>query len=358
MTDTPQTPPSSPIESSRNISLRKTIARLMAVQALYSNDLLMPKPTAPSTAEPNTNETSSLQDSSLSSIADALHNNNTSQDIASDNNLTPEQLQQLTHTMLGWYEEYIYLPEKAEATQNNTAFDLPKPDKIDRRFFRLRLTSTTKHLAEIDNILQRCLARGWPLHRINSIARAILRCATDEIQRDSSTVPPVIIAEYLLIAEAFLDDKDIAFVNAVLDKVSRLIRAQDSGESLRAHMQATLETQSTAPETSSSLDVKYRPEKLTLTLEAKQKLAERLANKDSVETASDRNKSTNDDETEDDAIPQQENISTEEFLRQQEALEEERIRTEGIPTSIVQTKQPAIGTTSIAKSTSDKGRTR
>ncbi|MBY0293021.1 MAG: transcription antitermination factor NusB [Alphaproteobacteria bacterium] len=101
--------------------------------------------------------------------------------------------------------------------------------KIDTTFFsKLTEGAWTLHQRS-DEVIEGALKTGWSLDRIESVTRAILRAALYEIletQTDSS----VIIDEYLNITRKFFDDREVAFVNGILNTIATKIRNVSSAE--------------------------------------------------------------------------------------------------------------------------------
>jgi len=77
---------------------------------------------------------------------------------------------------------------------------------------------------KIDPYIERNLADGWALKRINSTARAVLRAALVELVLEPTTPVRVILDEYVEIAKSFFDDADIKFINGLLDAAAHDIR--------------------------------------------------------------------------------------------------------------------------------------
>jgi N utilization substance protein B len=85
------------------------------------------------------------------------------------------------------------------------------------------------HRAEkdIDPILSAVLPADWPLERLESVMRAILRAAGFEMLAKGEVPARVVINEYVDLAHAFFEGKEPGFVNGVLDKVARTLRAEE-----------------------------------------------------------------------------------------------------------------------------------
>lgn len=78
---------------------------------------------------------------------------------------------------------------------------------------------------EWDAQITPCLNEEWSLERLESIIRAIFRAGAYELSARPDVPTKVIINEYLDIAHAFYDRAETSFVNGVLDKLARALRA-------------------------------------------------------------------------------------------------------------------------------------
>ncbi len=97
----------------------------------------------------------------------------------------------------------------------------------DAAFFSDILRGAIETQERLDPYLQRHLAEGWTLKRIDSIARAILRAGLYEMVRRADVPFKVIIDEYLDIAHAFFDGDEPKFINGVLDRAARDARKDE-----------------------------------------------------------------------------------------------------------------------------------
>lgn len=73
----------------------------------------------------------------------------------------------------------------------------------------------------IDPILDAALVNGWPLKRIETVLRAVLRAGAYELSARPDVPARVVVAEYVNVAAAFLDREETGMVNAVLDGIAR-----------------------------------------------------------------------------------------------------------------------------------------
>tara|TARA_Y100001960_G_C14178584_1_gene589122 strand:+ start:90 stop:584 length:495 start_codon:yes stop_codon:yes gene_type:complete len=82
----------------------------------------------------------------------------------------------------------------------------------------------------LDEMVDGALAEGWSLARLESLMRALLRAGVHELLNEPSVPVRVIISDYVDIAHAFYDRGEPGMVNAVLDRLARLLRPQDFEE--------------------------------------------------------------------------------------------------------------------------------
>ena len=79
----------------------------------------------------------------------------------------------------------------------------------------------------IDPQVDRILDTGWPLHRLDSTVRAILRAAAYELMFMEKVPARVAISEYVDVASAFFGHEESNFVNGVLDRLARQRRPEE-----------------------------------------------------------------------------------------------------------------------------------
>ena len=96
---------------------------------------------------------------------------------------------------------------------------------LDRRFFRALVRGIVGEQLTIDPVIHAALRPDWPLGRIDSTLRAILRAGTFELMFRHDVPFRTVINEYLNIAHAFFEDGEPAMINGVLDHIARDCRA-------------------------------------------------------------------------------------------------------------------------------------
>jgi N utilization substance protein B len=107
-----------------------------------------------------------------------------------------------------------------------TAHDGPDIPKADQRHFGRVVRGVIERQSEIDLAVGSILKTGWPLARLDSTVRAILRAGAFELLACADVPPRVILNEYVELAHAFFSGEEPAFINGVLDQLARRWRAE------------------------------------------------------------------------------------------------------------------------------------
>ena len=94
-------------------------------------------------------------------------------------------------------------------------------------FFRDIVTGFVRAQRRLDPVIDSALAAGWPLKRVDTIVRAVLRAGAYELDRRQDIPARVIVSEYVSVAQAFVDTNETGMVNAVLDQLARELRAAE-----------------------------------------------------------------------------------------------------------------------------------
>jgi N utilization substance protein B len=97
-------------------------------------------------------------------------------------------------------------------------------------FFREIVVGYVREQRRLDPLIDRTLAGGWPLKRVEAVLRAILRAGAYELDHRRDVPARVVVSEYVSVANAFLDGDETGMVNAVLDALARQLRAGEFGQ--------------------------------------------------------------------------------------------------------------------------------
>ncbi len=101
---------------------------------------------------------------------------------------------------------------------------MPKGAKPDEAYLEKILSGALKEYKALDALYIPHLKEGWKVERMGALMQALLRCAVYELTAFTDVPPRVIIDEYVGIAFAFLNDKEVGFMNAILDTLARKYR--------------------------------------------------------------------------------------------------------------------------------------
>ena len=102
--------------------------------------------------------------------------------------------------------------------------------EADAQWFRAILAGVVENQKTVDPVIRQSLTEDWPLSRLDSTLRAILRAGVYELMKRADVPVAVIVSEYVDIAKAFYDEDEPKLVNAVLDRVARRVRGEGRGK--------------------------------------------------------------------------------------------------------------------------------
>jgi N utilization substance protein B len=102
--------------------------------------------------------------------------------------------------------------------------------EADAQWFRDVVSGVVRDQRVIDPLVHQALVDGWPLKRIDTTLRAILRAGAWELSSRKDVPARVIITEYIDVAKAFFAEDEPRIVNGVLDKLAREVRAGELGK--------------------------------------------------------------------------------------------------------------------------------
>jgi N utilization substance protein B len=97
----------------------------------------------------------------------------------------------------------------------------------EAEFFRAILQGVIQNQVAIDQKVDAALAKGWPLRRIETVLRAVLRAGAYELMHRPDVPAKVVISEYVDLTRDFYEGEEAGMVNAVLDSIGREVRASE-----------------------------------------------------------------------------------------------------------------------------------
>lgn len=97
----------------------------------------------------------------------------------------------------------------------------------DLPLFRDIIAGVLADQRSLDLMIDDVLQKGWPLARIESVLRAILRAGSYELNGRRDVPARVVITEYTDIGGAFFERDEVGMVNAVLDALAHRLRADE-----------------------------------------------------------------------------------------------------------------------------------
>jgi transcription antitermination protein NusB len=99
--------------------------------------------------------------------------------------------------------------------------------EADEALFADIVRGVSEHREQLDETIAASLSEEWPLRRLETILRLILEAGGYELAHRPDIPPRVTLAEYVAIAHAFFEGKEPALANGVLNRLARVLRADE-----------------------------------------------------------------------------------------------------------------------------------
>ena len=106
-----------------------------------------------------------------------------------------------------------------------TKIDYPKSQF--KKFIKDVVTGTLERSELIEETINLHLSNDIKLPKTDKLLKIILYAAIFELMFRHTTSKKVIISEYLLASEHFLEKIQIGYLNAILDKIAKELRKDD-----------------------------------------------------------------------------------------------------------------------------------
>jgi N utilization substance protein B len=99
--------------------------------------------------------------------------------------------------------------------------------RAESEFFRDIVEGVVREQRRLDPMVDEALSASWPLKRVETVLRAVMRAGAYELKHREDVPARVVISEYVSVASSFLDREETGMVNAVLDHLARKARAAE-----------------------------------------------------------------------------------------------------------------------------------
>ncbi|MHC5653865.1 transcription antitermination factor NusB [Stappia sp.] len=116
-----------------------------------------------------------------------------------------------------------------EAFRLGAELDGEQYREADAAWFRDLVKGVVAEQRQLDPEIHRALVAGWPLRRIDTTLRAILRAGAFELMHMKIVPARVVISEYIDVARAFYESEEPRMVNGVLDRLAHMHRPEEFG---------------------------------------------------------------------------------------------------------------------------------
>ena len=108
--------------------------------------------------------------------------------------------------------------------KSNPDFDIKYNKNQFKKFIKDVTEGTIEREELIDEIIEKNLKDDININKTDKILMIIIHAAIYELLFKHNNSISVIISEYLKTAEVFLEKGKIAYLNAILDKISKILR--------------------------------------------------------------------------------------------------------------------------------------
>ena len=109
----------------------------------------------------------------------------------------------------------------------NPEAEIDYPKSQYKKFIKDIVKGTLERSDLIEDIINSHLSEDIKLAKTDKLLKIILFAAIFELMFKHNTPKKVIISEYLLASEYFLEKIQIGYLNAILDKLSKKLRKDD-----------------------------------------------------------------------------------------------------------------------------------
>ena len=121
----------------------------------------------------------------------------------------------------------IKIIQKIYGSLMNPEEKLLFPKNQYKKYIKDVVSGTLERTELIEETINQCLKEDINLKKTDKLLKIILFSAVFELMFRHNTPKKVIINEYLLASEHFLEKIQIGYLNAILDKISKKLRKEE-----------------------------------------------------------------------------------------------------------------------------------
>ena len=121
----------------------------------------------------------------------------------------------------------VIIVQKLYGQYINKNFEITFPKHRYRKFIKDVVKGTIERKELIQNLMDKELKGDINENKTVLMVRLMIMAAIYEFMFMHKTPVKVVISEYLKVSDFFVEDSQKGFLNAILDKVSKVSRAQD-----------------------------------------------------------------------------------------------------------------------------------
>ena len=121
----------------------------------------------------------------------------------------------------------IKIVQKIYNSLMNPSAEIEFPKNQYKKFIKDVVTGTLERSELIEETVNKFLANDIELKKTDKLLKIILFAAVFELLFKHNNPKKVVISEYLLASEYFLEKVQIGYLNAILDKISKELRKDE-----------------------------------------------------------------------------------------------------------------------------------
>ena len=121
----------------------------------------------------------------------------------------------------------IKIIQKIYNSMLNPGVEIEYPKNQYKKFIKDVVSGTLERSDYIEETINKKIPDDIDLVKTDKLLKIILFAAIYELLFKQNTPTKVIISEYLLASEYFLEKIQIGYLNAILDKISKLLREKE-----------------------------------------------------------------------------------------------------------------------------------